>query len=143
MPLTEKQEYIILDTLNEPLQAIAYRVFALSPNPFALLSIDSLRLMLSKLPETRIQMISEMADSLASADQSLIQEAIGGKRRLIKADILEWSDNPAFSQAITIAGLKNDIGAKLRAILGLPAIALLLQQYGLSNNSATTQLKRS
>lgn len=107
-----------------------------------ILTIVQLQASIAILPLARLDMLAEIATDLQSADTVMRQEAISGKRRLIQADVLKWSDNPAMSQQLTIAQLKSDLAIKIRTILGLESVALLMAKYGISH-STTTALYRS
>ena len=102
-----------------------------------ILTIVQLQSSIAILPPARLDMLAEIATDLQSADTVMRQEAISGKRRLIQADVLKWSDNPAMSQQLTIAQLKNDLAIKIRTILGLESVALLMAKYGISNSTST------
>ena len=141
--LTDRQQFIILDAINEPFRDVmltsAHAFTGTSP---LILTIVQLQSSIAILPLARLDMLAEIATDLQSADTVMRQEAISGKRRLIQADVLKWSDNPAMSQQLTIAQLKNDLAIKIRTILGLESVALLMAKYGISN-STTTALYRS
>lgn len=141
--LTDRQQFIILDAINEPFRDVmltsAHAFTGTSP---LILTIVQLQSSIAILPPARLDMLAEIATDLQSADTVMRQEAISGKRRLIQADVLKWSDNPAMSQQLTIAQLKNDLAIKIRTILGLESVALLMAKYGISH-STTTALYRS
>ena len=141
--LTDRQQFIILDAINEPFRDVmltsAHAFTGTSP---LILTIVQLQSSIAILPLARLDMLAEIATDLQSADTVMRQEAISGKRRLIQADVLKWSDNPAMSQQLTIAQLKNDLAIKIRTILGLESVALLMAKYGI-RNSTTTALYRS
>ena len=141
--LTDRQQFIILDAINEPFRDVmltsAHAFTGTSP---LILTIVQLQASIAILPLARLDMLAEIATDLQSADTVMRQEAISGKRRLIQADVLKWSDNPAMSQQLTIAQLKSDLAIKIRTILGLESVALLMAKYGISN-STTTALYRS
>ena len=141
--LTDRQQFIILDAINEPFRDLVLTsAQAFTGTSPLILTIVQLQALLAILPPVRVTMLEEIAVDLQSADLALRQEAISGKRRLIQADVLKWSDNPAMSQQLTIAQLKSDLAMKIRTILGLDSIAVLMQRYGL-NTSTTTALHRS
>ena len=141
--LTDRQQFIILDAINEPFRDVmltsAHAFTGTSP---LILTIVQLQASIAILPLARLDMLAEIATDLQSADTVMRQEAISGKRRLIQADVLKWSDNPAMSQQLTIAQLKSDLAIKIRTILGLESVALLMAKYGISH-STTTALYRS
>lgn len=138
--LTESEEYAILDALNLQLQAIAC---TLDPNPFALLSIEFLRTRISALPQTRQDQLKAIVASLHQAEQAAITEAIGGKRRLIKADVLEWSDKDEMTNAKAIGELNSSLATRIRLILGLDSIASMLVKYGTGQSLGQARLYRS
>ena len=141
--LSDRQQFIILDAINEPFRDLVLSsAQAFTGTSPLILTIIQLQASLAILPPVRITMLEEIAVDLQSADVASRQEAISGKRRLIQADVLKWSDNPAMSQQLTIAQLKGDLAMKIRTILGLDSIAMLMQKYGLSPSS-TTALYRS
>ena len=141
--LTDRQQFIILDAINEPFRDLVLTsAQAFTGTSPLILTIIQLQASLAILPPVRITMLEEIAVDLQAADVANRQEAISGKRRLIQADVLKWSDNPAMSQQLTIAQLKSDLAMKIRTILGLDSIAVLMQKYGLSPSS-TTALYRS
>ena len=141
--LTDRQQFIILDAINEPFRDVmltsAHAFTGTSP---LILTIVQLQSSIAILPPARLDMLAEIATDLQSADTVMRQESISGKRRLIQADVLKWSDNPAMSQQLTIAQLKSDLAIKIRTILGLESVALLMAKYGISH-STTTALYRS
>ena len=141
--LTDRQQFIILDAINEPFRDVlltsAHAFTGTSP---LILTIVQLQSSIAILPPARLDMLAEIATDLQSADTVMRQEAISGKRRLIQADVLKWSDNPAMSQQLTIAQLKSDLAIKIRTILGLESVALLMAKYGISHSN-TTALYRS
>ena len=136
--LTDRQQFIILDAINEPFRDVmltsAHAFTGTSP---LILTIVQLQASIAILPLARLDMLAEIATDLQSADTVMRQEAISGKRRLIQADVLKWSDNPAMSQQLTIAQLKSDLAIKIRTILGLESVALLMAKYGISNSTST------
>ena len=136
--LTDRQQFIILDAINEPFRDVmltsAHAFTGTSP---LILTIVQLQSSIAILPLARLDMLAEIATDLQSADTVMRQEAISGKRRLIQADVLKWSDNPAMSQQLTIAQLKNDLAIKIRTILGLESVALLMAKYGISHSTST------
>ena len=136
--LTDRQQFIILDAINEPFRDVmltsAHAFTGTSP---LILTIVQLQSSIAILPLARLDMLAEIATDLQSADTVMRQEAISGKRRLIQADVLKWSDNPAMSQQLTIAQLKSDLAIKIRTILGLESVALLMAKYGISNSTST------
>lgn len=136
--LTDRQQFIILDAINEPFRDVmltsAHAFTGTSP---LILTIVQLQSSIAILPPARLDMLAEIATDLQSADTVMRQEAISGKRRLIQADVLKWSDNPAMSQQLTIAQLKSDLAIKIRTILGLESVALLMAKYGISNSTST------
>jgi hypothetical protein len=138
--LTESEEYAILDALNLQLQAIAC---TLEPNPFALLSIEFLRTRISVLPQTRQDQLKAIVASLNQAEQAAITEAIGGKRRLIKADVLEWSDKDEMTNAKAIGELNSNLATRIRLILGLDSIASMLAKHSIGQSSGQARLYRS
>jgi hypothetical protein len=130
--LTEQEKYIILDTLNAQLLGHIYNI---EPNPFAQLSAAELEAKLSILPQVRIDQLQTIAQTLATAETAANTETIAGKRRLIKADVLEWSDKPELSQVRSLGDLKSSLAMHIRLILGLPSIAFLLASIGQSHSS--------
>ena len=141
--LSDRQQFIILDAINEPFRDLVLTsAQAFTGTSPLILTIIQLQASLAILPPVRITMLEEIAVDLQAADVASRQEAISGKRRLIQADVLKWSDNPAMSQQLTIAQLKSELAMKIRTILGLDSIAMLMQKYGLSPSS-TTALYRS
>lgn len=141
--LTDRQQFIILDAINEPFRDVMLTsAHAFTGTGQLILTIVQLQASIAILPLARLDMLAEIATDLQSADTVMRQEAISGKRRLIQADVLKWSDNPAMSQQLTIAQLKSDLAIKIRTILGLESVALLMAKYGISH-STTTALYRS
>mgnify|MGYP000196786968 FL=1 len=141
--LSDRQQFIILDAINEPFRDLVLSsAQAFTGTSPLILTIIQLQASLAILPPVRITMLEEIAVDLQAADVANRQEAISGKRRLIQADVLKWSDNPAMSQQLTIAQLKSELAMKIRTILGLDSIAMVMQKYGLSPSS-TTALYRS
>ena len=141
--LTDRQQFIILDAINEPFRNLVLTsAQAFTGTSPLILTIVQLQASIAILPPVRVTMLGEIAVDLQAADLAIREEAISGKRRLIQADVLKWSDNPAMSQQLTIAQLKSDLAMKIRTILGLDSIAVLMQRYGL-NTSTTTALYRS
>ncbi|MGL5060899.1 MAG: hypothetical protein ACRC62_13065 [Microcoleus sp.] len=136
--LTEIEKYTLLDALNEQVADIVY---TLEPNPFAMISIETLNLKLQALPQARIDQLRSIAQTLVSAETAANTEAISGKRRLIKADVLEWSDNPELSNARSHGELKDILTRKIRLILGMESIAALIDQYA-QNRSTQARLYR-
>jgi|GEM_PF-3415454 len=141
--LTDRQQFIILDAINEPFIDVVLTSNHSSTGASPLVvTIITLQTILGTLPSVRLDMLTEIATDLQSADQSMRQYAIAGKGRLIKADVLAWSDHPSTSQEATIARLKYELAVKIRTILGLESIALLMAKYGIST-STSTSLRRS
>ena len=136
--LTDRQQFIILDAINEPFRDVMLTsAHAFTGTGQLILTIVQLQASIAILPLARLDMLAEIATDLQSADTVMRQEAISGKRRLIQADVLKWSDNPAMSQQLTIAQLKSDLAIKIRTILGLESVALLMAKYGISNSTST------
>lgn len=141
--LTDRQQFIILDAINEPFIDVVLTSNHSSNGASPLVvTIVTLQTILNTLPAVRLDMLTEIATDLQSADQSMRQYAIAGKGRLIQADVLKWSDHPSTSQEATIARLKCELAVKIRTILGLESIALLMAKYGIST-STSTELRRS
>jgi len=141
--LTDRQQFIILDAINEPFRDImltsAHAFTGTSP---LILTIVQLQAAIALLPLVRIDMLAEISADLQSADTAMRQSALSGKGQLTQADSLKWSDRPSTSQELMIARLKNDLAVKIRTILGLESVALLMAKYGISHSS-TTALYRS
>lgn len=134
--LTELEKYTLLDAVNDQLVDI---VCKLDPNPFAKISIEILNTKLALLPQVRIDQLKTIAQTLTDLESVSKTETIAGKRRLIKADVLEWSDKPELSQTRSHAELKSILTRRIRTILGMDSIAALLEQF--SQGRSTTQAR--
>jgi hypothetical protein len=141
--LSEQEKYTILDTLNEQLQSI---ICNLNPNPFRNITLAELDTTIASLSPARITQLQSIAQNLEKAETKLIEESIAGKRRLKKADVLEWDvENPDLSQNRSHGELKSSLAARIRLILGLKSIAQLMADNlpGQSQASNQARLYRS
>lgn len=142
--LTERQEYECLDALNEPMELLSHTMFPghVSVNPFKLYTIETLRPMIAALPPVRVSMLEELLTKLKTATDKIETNAIDNKSRLIKADVLEWSDAANQGQ-IDLGQTRGEYLKRVRVIFGLSSIEALLKLYDVNSGSGMTQVYRS
>lgn len=134
--LSEKQKYQILDALNEPLEPLSRSALAQdirirynNADPFSCYTIETLEPLLTNLPQVRVEMLIELLETLDRIQSTTTTNAIGNKARLIKADVLEWSDRPEQGQS-DLGSLRGDALKRIRVMLGLRSIDALLAEFG-------------
>jgi hypothetical protein len=134
--LSEKQQYQILDALNEPLEPLArsplaqdIRIRYSGLDLFSCYTIETLQPLLTALPQVRVDMLIDILATLDRIQLTTTTNAIGNKARLIKADVLEWSDRPEQGQS-DLGSLRGDALKRIRVMLGLRSIDALLAEFG-------------
>ena len=126
--LSELEQYDAIDLLNELLEPLSY----LNSNYFALYTIETLRPLLLQLPSIRETQIRELLDEIKTLEGIYQNNAIGNKARLIKADVLEWSDKSGTTNQNELTGLRGTKLRRLRTLFGLKSIEAILVQTNLS-----------
>ena len=140
--LSELEQYDSIDRLNELLEPLSY----LNSNYFALYTIETLQPLLLRLPSIREIQIRDLLAEIKALEDIYQNNAIGNKARLIKADVLEWSDKSGTTNQNELAGLRGSKLRKLRVLFGLKSIEAILVQTNLStaqNNGMMGALYRS
>ena len=140
--LSELEQYDAIDRLNELLEPLSY----LNSNYFALYTIETLQPLLLRLPSIREIQIRDLLAEIKALEDVYQNNAIGNKARLIKADVLEWSDKSGTTNQNELTGLRGSKLRKLRVLFGLKSIEAILVQTNLStaqNNGMMGALYRS
>ena len=140
--LSELEQYDAIDRLNELLEPLSY----LNSNYFALYTIETLQPLLLRLPSIREIQIRDLLAEIKALEDVYQNNAIGNKARLIKADVLEWSDKSGTTNQNELTGLRGTKLRRLRTLFGLQSIEAILLQTNLSttqNNGMMGALYRS
>jgi hypothetical protein len=134
--LTDLQKYQCLDALNEPLEPLARSVMAQEiriryngADPFSCYTIEQVEGMLLAMPVTRVEMLLSILETLDRIQAQTTSNAIGGKSRLIQADVLKWSDRAEQGQT-DLGMLRGDALKRIRVVFGLRSIDALIAEFG-------------